>query len=391
VTTDIPRVERAARVVPVAGASAGSAASAAAAAPAAVSSSPSSAPPVATLEGVAALAGVSKSTASRVINGSPRVTEQAITRVNAAIAQLHYVPNRAARNLVRRRTQMIAMVIPERTAAFFADPYFAEVIQGAAMYASTTDYTLTLLIESEADAEKTHRFLQSGSVDGALLLSHHSSSATYLELSRSLPVVFGVRPVDDLEFEAHTVDVDNVAAASIATQHLIDSGRTRIATITGPLAATAARDRLEGWRSTLEAAGLAGGSGSAGTSGSASEHALELVEEGDYTPASGAAAAERLLARGVPFDGLFVASAQMASGALSVLREHGLSVPGDVAISTIDNNSFSTDTKPQLTTVDLHTSEKGAEMVKALLTLIAGEAVERETWIPIELVERASA
>ncbi|KJC65237.1 LacI family transcriptional regulator [Agreia bicolorata] len=335
--------------------------------------------PVATLEGVAALAGVSKSTASRVINGSPRVTEQAIMRVNAAIAQLHYVPNRAARNLVRRRTQMIAMVIPERTAAFFADPYFAEVIQGAAMYASSTDYTLTLLIESEADAEKTHRFLQSGSVDGALLLSHHSSSATYLELSRSLPVVFGVRPLDDIGFEAHTVDVDNAAAAALATQRLIDRGCTRIATITGPLTATAGRDRLAGWRATLEAAGLVG------------DPALELVEEGDYTPASGAAAAERLLARGVPFDGLFVASAQMASGALSVLREHGLSVPHDVAISTIDNNSFSTDTKPQLTTVDLHTSDKGAEMVKALLALIAGEAIEHETWIPIELVERGSA
>ena len=188
-----------------------------------------------------------------------------------------------------------------------------------------------------------------------------------------------------------TVDVDNVAAAAIATQHLIDSGRTRIATITGPLGATAARDRLAGWRSTLEAAGLAGGSSSRAGSGLASASALELVEEGDYTPASGAAAAERLLARGVPFDGLFVASAQMRVGRPAVLREHGLSVPGDVAISTIDNNSFSTDTKPQLTTVDLHTSEKGAEMVKALLTLIAGEAVERETWIPIELVERSSS
>ena len=370
VTTDIPRVEPVVRAAPVGGA-----------APVAPPA------PVATLEGVAALAGVSKSTASRVINGSPRVTEQAVMRVNAAIAQLHYVPNRAARNLARRRTQMIAMVIPERTAAFFADPYFAEVIQGAAMYASSTDYTLTLLIESEADAEKTHRFLQSGSVDGALLLSHHSSSATYLELSRSLPVVFGVRPIDDLEFEAHTVDVDNMEAAAIATRYLIDRGRTRIATITGPLGATAARDRLAGWRSTLEAAGLAGGSDAA----SAASPDLELVEEGDYTPASGAAAAERLLARGVPFDGLFVASAQMASGALSVLREHGLSVPDDVAVTTIDNNSFSTDTKPQLTTVDLHTSEKGAEMVKALLALIAGEAVERETWIPIELVERGSA
>jgi DNA-binding LacI/PurR family transcriptional regulator len=326
-----------------------------------------------------------------VINGSPRVTEQAITRVNAAIAQLHYVPNRAARNLVRRRTQMIAMVIPERTAAFFADPYFAEVIQGAAMYASSTDYTLTLLIESEADAEKTHRFLQSGSVDGALLLSHHSSSASYIELSRSLPVVFGVRPVDDIGLETHTVDVDNVAAATLATQHLIDRGRTRIATITGPMSTTAGRDRLAGWRATVEAAGLVGGAASGAASASASVDVSGLVEEGDYTPASGAAATERLLARGVPFDGLFVASAQMASGAMAVLREHGLSVPGDVAVCTIDNNSFSTDTKPQLTTVDLHTSEKGAAMVKALLALIAGEAIDEETQIPIELVERGSA
>jgi LacI family transcriptional regulator len=334
--------------------------------------------PIATLEGVAALAGVSKSTASRVINGSPRVTQQAVTRVNEAIAQLHYVPNRAARNLVSRRTQTIAMVIPERTAAFFADPYFAEVIQGAAMYASSTDYTLTLLIESEADADKTYRFLQNGNVDGALVLSHHSSSANYFELSRTLPVVFGVRPIDDTGFETHTVDVDNVEAAALATQHLLDRGRTRIATITGPMDTTAGRDRLSGWQSTIEAAGLA------------ADPASELVEEGDYTPASGASAAERLLARGIPFDAIFVASAQMASGALAVLREHNLSVPGDVAVSTVDNNAFSTDARPQLTTVDLHTSDKGASMVKTLLALIAGEAVERDTRIPIELVERAS-
>jgi LacI family transcriptional regulator len=335
--------------------------------------------PVSTLEGVAALAGVSKSTVSRVINGSPRVTEHAVARVNEAIAQLHYVPNRAARNLVSKRTQTIAMVIPERTAAFFADPYFAEVIQGAAMYASSTDYTLTLLIESEADADKTYRFLQNGNVDGALVLSHHSSSANYLELSRTMPVVFGVRPIDDTGFETHTVDVDNVAAASLGTQYLLDRGRTRIATITGPMSTTAGRDRFSGWESTLEAAGLA------------AEPASTLVEEGDYTPASGASAAERLLERGIPFDAIFVASAQMASGALAVLREHGLSVPDDVAVCTVDNNAFSTDARPQLTTVDLHTSDKGASMVKTLLALIAGEAVERDTRIPIDLVERASA
>ncbi|WP_136706180.1 LacI family DNA-binding transcriptional regulator [Agromyces sp. H66] len=327
-----------------------------------------------TLEGVAALAGVSSSTVSRVINGSPQVTEQTVARVNDAIARLGYVPNRAARSLVRRRTQMIAMVIPERTAEFFADPYFAEVIQGAAMYASSTDYSLTLLIESESAPEKTHQFLRRGNVDGALILSHFSASSAYLELSRSIPVVFGVRPTGDIDAEIHIVDVDNTAAAALATQHLIDRGRTRIATISGPLDTSAGRERLEGWRATITAAGLVPGA----------------CEEGDYTPSGGAAAARRLLDSTTPFDAVFIASAQMAAGALVVLNERGLEVPGDVAIATLDNNAFSTNTSPQLTTVDLHTADKGAAMVEKLVELIQGGTIDPVTLVPIELVTRDS-
>lgn len=327
-----------------------------------------------TLEEVAALAGVSSSTVSRVINGSPRVTDDTVARVNDAIARLGYVPNRAARSLVRRRTQTIAMVIPERTAEFFADPYFAEVIQGAAMYASTTDYSLTLLIESESDPEKTHQFLRRGNVDGALILSHFNASSAYLELSRSLPVVFGVRPSGDIDAEIHMVDVDNVAAAALATQHLIDRGRTRIATISGPLNTSAGRERLEGWRATIDAAGLIPGE----------------CEEGDYTPSGGAAAAERLLDSATPFDAVFIASAQMAAGAQVVLKERGLQVPGDVAIATVDNNAFSTNTSPQLTTVDLHTADKGAAMVEQLVQLIEGATIDRVTLVPIELITRDS-
>lgn len=356
-----------------------------------------------TLEEVAALAGVSSSTVSRVINGSPQVTERAVARVNDAIAKLGYVPNRAARSLVRRRTQTLAMMIPERTAEFFADPYFAEVIQGAAMYASSSDYSLTLLIESEQDPGKTHQFLRRGNVDGALILSHHSASSAYLELSRTLPVVFGVRPPDQGDDDGHpgdadghpggadghlggtdghgvgagvhSVDVDNVAAAALATRHLVDRGRRRIATITGPLDTSAGRERLQGWRETLAAAGLEPGA----------------YAEGDYTPAGGAAAAERLLAGGSAFDALFVASAQMASGALPVLKAHGLQVPGDVAVATLDNNVFSTNSSPRLTTVDLHTAEKGATMVATLIRLIEGERIEAETLIPIDLIERESS
>lgn len=312
---------------------------------------------------------------SRVLNGSPQVTPEAVEQVTAAVKQLNYVPNRAARNLVRRRTQMIAMVIPERTSEFFADPYFAEVIQGAALYASSTDYTLTLLIESDTDPEKTRRFLTGGNVDGALVLSHHSSMQSYADLSPSLPVVFGVRPLERIVPEPYVVDADNVEAGILATRRLIEAGRTRIATITGPLDTAAGLDRLEGWRRALDRAGLAEGP----------------QAEGTFTPASGAAAMQRILDTGQPVDAVFAASAQMASGAMGRLREHGLSVPGDIAVTAVDNNFFAADTAPGLTTVDLHTADKGALLVQTLHRLLAREAVEHTIAIGSTLVERGSA
>ena len=328
-----------------------------------------------TLLAVAQRAGVSRSTASRVLNGSPQVTPEAISAVTAAVAELNYVPNRAARSLARRTTQTIAMVIPQQTSKFFADPYFAAVIQGAALHVSSTDYTLTLLIESDADPQKTRRFLEGGNVDGALILSHYSRDADYVSLSRSLPVVFGVRPMTPDDGPYYVVDVDNVEAARTATRHLVDRGRTRIAMIGAPLGMSAGLDRAEGWRAVLGESGLEEGP----------------FEEGDLTPAGGAAAMERLLASDRPIDGLVAASAQMAAGAMGVLREHGIAVPADIAVVTIDNNFFSTSALPPLTSVDLNTDTKGAVMAQTLLRIIGGEQIDRFTTIPIELIERASS
>lgn len=321
---------------------------------------------------VAALAGVSKSTVSRVITGSPHVTEESIAAVNAAIAELNYVPNRAARSLRRRKTHMIAMVIPERTAEFFADPYFAEVIQGAALYASSTGYNLTLLIESGVAPEKTRQFLTGGNVDGAIVLSHHTAAQTYAEVSPTLPIVFGVRPLQPTSPAVHVVDVDNVDVGARATQVLIEAGRQRIATITGPLDAAAGSDRLAGYRHAIASAGLTD----------------DLVEEGDFTPSGGSAAMQRLLERDATIDAVFCASAQMASGALDYAREHGISVPQDIALVAADDNFFAANAS--LTTIDLHTAEKGALMVKTLLALVEGADVPLNTVIDADLVERSS-
>jgi LacI family transcriptional regulator len=324
---------------------------------------------------VAARAGVSRSTVSRVVNNSPQVTPDVVAVVTSAIAELGYVPNRAARSLVSRRTQSIALVIPENTAKFFADPYFAAVIQGAAMFLADTEYTLTLLIGSPDDSNKVVRYLQGGNVDGALILSHHSDDGSYFELAGSIPIVFGGRPMDNDVRDSYYVDIDNVDAASMATRHLIERGRKRIATIAGPQNMAAGIDRIEGWRSTLDAAGLTPGP----------------VEVGDFTPPGGAAAMRRLLEHRSDFDAVFVASAQMASGAIGVLREAGLTVPADLGITTIDNDYFAMNAVPPLTTVEQPTTQQGAKIAEMLVDLIEGRTIERHATIPTSLVIRESA
>ena len=327
-----------------------------------------------TLEMVAALAGVSRSTVSRVVNDSPQVTTEAIDAVTRAIAELNYVPNRAARTLASRKTEAIALVIPENTAKFFADPFFASVIQGIAMHLSTTDYTLSMLIAAEADSEKTRRYLQGGNVDGALILSHHSDDRSYKSLASSIPIVFGGRPMSNEGSDNYVVDVDNIESARVATQYLIDHGRTRVATIAGRQDMAAGLDRLEGWRKALAGSSLP----------------ADLVEVGDFTPHGGATAMEKLIARGQHFDAVFIASDQMASGALGVLRAHGLSVPGDVAIVGFDNDYFSTTSIPPLTTVDQPSVELGTHMAEVLVRLIGGIPVDKVTIMPTRLIERES-
>lgn len=323
---------------------------------------------------VAALAGVSRSTVSRVVNSSPRVTADAIAAVTRAIDELGYVPNRAARSLASRRTLTIALVIPENTARFFADPYFSSVIQGIAARLSATEYTLTLLIASETDPEKTRRYLQAGNVDGAIVLSHHTDDLSYVQLARTLPVVFGGRPTNAEGADAYVVDADNIAAAHTATRYLIDHGRTHLATIAGPQNMAPGIDRLEGWRAAAAESGLES----------------ELVEAGDFSQAGGADAMRRLLSRGLPLDGLFVASAQMASGALAALRDAGLRVPANVAITTIDDDYFSQNATPALTTIEQPTSLQGATLAENLVKIIEGEDVPRLTIVPTRLIERES-
>ncbi len=128
-----------------------------------------------TIEEVAAAAGVSRSTVSRVVNGSTAVSPEALESVRRAIADLNYVPNRAARSLASRQTHAIALIVPEDTTRFFGDPFFAAIVSGINARLSRSDYVLNLFIASDDPGDKTTSYVRSGAVDGAIVVSHHTS------------------------------------------------------------------------------------------------------------------------------------------------------------------------------------------------------------------------
>ena len=329
-----------------------------------------------TLEEVAAHAGVSRSTVSRVVNGSTQVSPEVLASVTAAIEQLNYVPNRAARSLANRQTMAIALVVPEETTRFFGDPYFAAVVHGITHAIESSDYVLNLQIASPfIPSAKTTKYLLGGNVDGAIVVSHHSGDHFLASLGDVLPVVFGGRPLHPDEHESYFVDVDNTAAAMMGTQYLIDTGRKRIATIAGPRDMPAGIDRVAGWRRALGDAGLAS----------------DLLVHGDFTMLGGGRAMRELLDREPALDAVFVASDLMATGAVSVLRERGKSIPGDVAVVGFDDSPAAVGGEIQLTTVHQPSMEMGEKMADMLLTMLRGETTDRECIMQTRMVVRESA
>jgi DNA-binding LacI/PurR family transcriptional regulator len=337
-----------------------------------------------TLEAVAARAGVSRATVSRVVNGGDGVREPLVERVRQAVEELGYVPNQAARSLVTRRHDAVAVVIAEPETRVFADPFFALQLRGISKELTAHDNQLVLLLtEGRDDHARVARYLAGGHVDGALVFSLHLDDPLPGLIGRAgVPTVFGGRPGwGEGGPDPVYVDSDNRGGARDAVRHLVGLGRTRVAHITGPLDQTSAADRLAGYRDVM---------------GDAGPH---LVAEGDFTPAGGERAMRALLDRCPGLDAVFAANDLTASGALRVLRERGRRVPDDVAVIGFDDMvAVAEQADPPLTTVRQPIEEMGGLMARLLLGRLKGEstapgAADRAPGVilPTTLVRRASA
>ena len=340
------------------------------------------------LEDVAARAGVSRATVSRVVNGQGTVAAELKERVDRAVEELGYVPNQAARSLMTRRFDSIALMASEPDVRVFGDPFFSGIVRGVTTEANRAGLQVVLLmVQSPEDLDRAKRYLRSSPVDGVMLISEHQSAdpvPAMLERA-GIPLVIGGRPLQPGVNPLY-VDNDNRAGARLAAEHLVSIGRTRIGTLAGPQDMSAGIDRLEGFRDGLGAA-----------------FDPELVEYSDFTQQGGEIAMARLLERAPDLDAVFTSSDLTALGALAALRRAGRQVPDDVALASFDDSEFAATTEPPLTTVRQDTVVQGRTMVRLYLARhrpdieLAPEAGLPEVGgtdhviLPVHLVVRESA
>jgi len=330
----------------------------------------------ATVHDIAAAAGVSRGTVNRVLNGG-YVSADARSAVEAAIAQVGYVPNTAASNLARRRSQAIGFLALESPSLLLEDPNIGAIMLGANAVLSVADHQMvSLVVDSDRDTERVGRYLSGGFVDGAIIVSARSHDPiTRLIAEIGLPATFVGHP-PDLHRSIPFVGIDNIGCARAITQRLAGTGRRRIGMIAAALDRDSGADRLTGFREAL-----------------GSRFDPDLVAEVPlYDYAYGVKGMRTLLDREPSIDGVFAASDAVAAGALEVLREAGRSVPGDVGIVGFDDSSWAMRTQPPLSTVHQPAREIGHNAAELVLRQVRGdESVPRSILLDSPIVWRNSA
>ncbi len=319
---------------------------------------------------IAQMAGVSRSTVSRVVNNHPNVSDDVRERVLQIIQETGYRPNLFARSLRVQYSNIVGLVLSKKIESLFSDPYFPVITQGVMEACNDYQKTLALFIEDE-DEELIKRITKEGLLDGFIFQMGKINQNLGVQLQQSnIPFVLLGRPA----FDGTTyIDVNNVLGAQKAVKHFQNLGYQRIATITGDVESTVGIDRLNGYRQAM----LDGG------------YPLDetLIVDGGFDETMAYQAALTLIDRKA--DAIFVTSDLMARSAIRAIMDKGLRVPEDIAIIGYDDLVPAVSAYPMITTIHQPVREFGYRAVEILLDRINNEALEpQEVIMDVELIIR---
>jgi len=324
-----------------------------------------------TIRDVARQAGVSHQTVSRVINGRDDVLPETRALVEETIEKLGYHPNAIARSMARGQTHTLACISPNLT-----DYTFASVIEGAETEARLHGYFLLSSSATDPDAfrELINELIGHRRVDGLIVINPYSDER-YTFIPENFPVVFVGARSHGGSFSS--VCLDDKKVAYEATRHLISSGHTSIAMVTGPMEEDCCQDRSDGYRRALQEAGL--------------EYDETMIIEGDWTATSGQDALLSFAELGRIPTAIFAQNDRMALGILRAARNINLNIPSQLAVIGVDDMPLSSYFDPPLTTMQQDMPRIGQEAARILLNIIQKKDTStREIKLPATLIVRQS-
>jgi DNA-binding LacI/PurR family transcriptional regulator len=332
---------------------------------------------VQTIEDIARLAKVSKSTVSRALNDSPLVKEETKELIQGIARQYDFRLNVPARQLSLQRSRTIAFITHAHDMECFSmdDLFGLEIMGGVSGGLHANDYDMLVVHVDPRNVDWAHQYLDSHRVDGFILMTSSRKQAHIKALAKmGAPfIVWGV-PMPNYSY--CSVCGDNFNGGRLATEHLIRSGRQRIAFLGGPADELEVQRRYEGYAAALQDAGR--------------DIDPDLLAYGDFHQASGAAAMQQLLVQTPDLDAVFVNSDLMAIAAINVIHESGKRVPDDIAVVGYDDVSIAAFNSLPLTTIRQNVPLAGRLLAQNLIQYLQTGLVTNVT-IPVELVVRKSA
>ncbi len=329
-----------------------------------------------TIKEIAKIAGVSRSTVSRVINNDPNVSKRTRDKVQAIIDELQYQPDPVARSLIGGRTRVLGLVIPMAFSSLFTDPFFSLLAQGISSTCTANDYTLMLwLLEPNYEKRPNNHILNNRLIDGIIVASNMIDDPLIEGLiTKKVPLVVIGRHTNP---QVSSVDADNIHGSLMAVRHLVKINRKKIGVITGDMNRYSARDRLTGFKRGLQ------------------ENNLPIMDDyiayGDFTEKGGYLQAKLLLSR-TDLNAIYGCSDLMSFGAITAIQEAGLRVPEDISVISFDDIPAAARFHPPLTTVRQPIHQIGAIAAQTLIDQLENNdtSTPRRIILPAELVQRKS-